>query len=55
VRKLWPRSLVQPPLSEADQRVYTEAVKAEARRPEQRVDVDFDPAATEGHKDSGAA
>lgn len=40
-KHLWPRSLVQPPLIPADKSYYTEAVEAETRRPEQRVDVAY--------------
>jgi uncharacterized BrkB/YihY/UPF0761 family membrane protein len=42
-RHLWPRSIVQPPLTEADQRVLGDIVRQEERRPEQRVGVSFDP------------
>jgi YihY family inner membrane protein len=38
-RRLWPRSLVQPPLTEADRRALTHYVKQEERRPEEEVDV----------------
>jgi uncharacterized BrkB/YihY/UPF0761 family membrane protein len=41
-RHLWPRGLAQPPLTSADQEYLRAAVEAEARRPEQRVDVEFD-------------
>jgi YihY family inner membrane protein len=41
VRKLWPRSIVQPPLTEPDRRVLRDMVEQEIRRPEQRVDVGF--------------
>jgi YihY family inner membrane protein len=44
-RGLWPRSLVQPPLTEADEAVLTAIAKQEARRPGQRVTVEFEPAA----------
>ncbi|MFL5797412.1 MAG: YihY/virulence factor BrkB family protein [Actinomycetota bacterium] len=40
--RLWPRSLVQPPLSEADRRAYRRAAIAEERRPEEDVKVRFD-------------
>jgi len=40
-KHLWPRSLVQPPLIPADKSYYTEALQAETRRPEQRVDVAY--------------
>jgi uncharacterized BrkB/YihY/UPF0761 family membrane protein len=41
-RRLWPRSIVQPPLTDADERVLADIAHEEWRRPEQRVDVDFD-------------
>jgi membrane protein len=41
-KHLWPRSIVQPPLIEGDKRYYTEALRAETRRPEQRLDTDFE-------------
>lgn len=40
-RHLWPRSMIQPPLNEADKRVLAAGTAAEQRRPEQRVDVAF--------------
>jgi membrane protein len=43
-KKLGPRTLVQPPLNEADKEYYTSALKAETRRPEQRVDVAYSSA-----------
>ncbi len=42
VRRLWPRSIVQPPLNEADERTLRTAAKVEERLPEERVDVAFD-------------
>ena len=41
-RRLWPRSLAPPPLTNADERTLTARAKAEARRPGQHVDVTFD-------------
>jgi uncharacterized BrkB/YihY/UPF0761 family membrane protein len=41
-RRLWPRSIVQPPLLDADQRVLRDIVHAEERRPEQHVGVRFE-------------
>jgi hypothetical protein len=38
-RKLWPRSLVQPPLTEADERAYQIYAEEEKRRDPQEVDV----------------
>jgi membrane protein len=43
-KKLWPRTLVQPPLNEADKEYYTDALKAETRRPEQHVNIAYSPA-----------
>jgi uncharacterized BrkB/YihY/UPF0761 family membrane protein len=45
-RHLWPRSIVQPPLTEADERVLHDIARQEERRPEQRVGVGFAPDAT---------
>jgi YihY family inner membrane protein len=47
-RRLWPRSMLQPPLTEPDRRVLTALARAEERRPEQRVHVTFLPEAGEG-------
>jgi YihY family inner membrane protein len=47
-RRLWPRSLLQPPLTEPDRRVLTALARNEERRPEQRVQVTFLPEATGG-------
>jgi YihY family inner membrane protein len=41
-RRLWPRSLVQPPLTEADRRSMSAQALQARRRPEQRVDVRFE-------------
>ncbi len=43
-RRLWPRSLVQPPLTDSDESVLTAIAKQETRRPEQRVEVGFERA-----------
>jgi YihY family inner membrane protein len=51
VRHLWPRQLIQPPLSEADERVLTAAAKVEERRPEERIDVSFDHSEQESDRD----
>jgi len=45
VEHLWPRSLQQPPLSDADQRTMEKAAKAEERVDQERVEVEFDPSA----------
>jgi YihY family inner membrane protein len=47
-RRLWPRSLLQPPLTEPDRQVLTALAQTEERRPEQRVQVTFLPEATGG-------
>jgi uncharacterized BrkB/YihY/UPF0761 family membrane protein len=41
VRHLWPRSLVPPPLTEADKAYYTDVVRAQAQRPELRLDIQY--------------
>jgi YihY family inner membrane protein len=48
-RKLYPRSLVTPPLTDADEHALREKAEAEARVPEERVDVRF------GASDSGSS
>jgi len=39
--RLWPRGLVQPPLTPGDMDAYSRAAQAEQRRPEQEVEVAF--------------
>jgi YihY family inner membrane protein len=41
-RRLWPRSIVQPPLTEGDRHVLTDIARQGRRRPEQRVDVVYE-------------
>ena len=41
-RRLWPRSIVQPPLTSADKETLAAIAKQEERRPEQSVEVSFD-------------
>lgn len=41
-RRLWPRSIVQPPLTDADEQVLSDIALQEERRPEQRVAVGFE-------------
>jgi YihY family inner membrane protein len=41
-RRLWPRSLLQPPLTGPDRQVLTALAETEERRPEQTVEVRFD-------------
>jgi YihY family inner membrane protein len=38
-RRLWPRAVIQPPLTEADRRALRYYAKQEERRPEEEVDV----------------
>ncbi|GAA4984334.1 YihY/virulence factor BrkB family protein [Kitasatospora paranensis] len=54
-RRLWPRSLLQPPLTGPDQEVLEALARQEERRPEQHVDVDFTGAsrAKDGDRASG--
>jgi YihY family inner membrane protein len=42
-KRLYPRSLFPPPLTESDKRVISDLAGVEALRPEAHVDVDFDP------------
>jgi uncharacterized BrkB/YihY/UPF0761 family membrane protein len=42
-RRLWPRAIVQPPLTDADQHVLRDIARAEERRPGQHVRVGFEP------------
>lgn len=44
-RRLWPRSIVQPPLTEADKRAFDDIALQGERRPEQSVESTWDPAA----------
>ena len=39
-RRLWPRSLVQPPFTDADVQALTHYAQQEDRRPEERIDVE---------------
>ncbi len=44
-RKLWPRSLQQPPLTGADQKAWREMATAAERREEEHITVEFDESA----------
>jgi membrane protein len=44
-RRLWPRSLLGPPLEPADQKALTDLAKVEERHPTETVEVTFDPEA----------
>jgi uncharacterized BrkB/YihY/UPF0761 family membrane protein len=46
-RRLWPRSILQPPLTQADRRALIDLAKQEERRPEQAINVQFTPKASE--------
>jgi YihY family inner membrane protein len=39
--RLWPRSMVQPPLTDADRATYTRLARMEVRRPEMELDVTY--------------
>jgi membrane protein len=51
-KRLWPRSIAPPPLTEGDRRAYQEYAQTEERRPAENIDVDLreptrsDPAGT---------
>src|SRR5438132_99997 len=47
-RKLYPRSIVQPPLTEPDREALRQLAQQEERRPEERVSVDFVDEAPDG-------
>ena len=49
-RHLWPRGLVQPPLTEADQRWMALQATQNQRRPEQEVAVDYNEPAMSQHE-----
>jgi hypothetical protein len=57
-RRLWPRSILQPPLTEADQRALVDLAKQEERRPEEAINVEFTPQTTDpdpdGHPRQGS-
>jgi len=52
-RRLWPRSLTQPPLTEADEKLYAAYAHEQRRRPEQHVSVGFAPSASDPDKPVG--
>lgn len=41
-KRFWPRSIVQPPLTDADKSYYDSALRAEAQRPEQRLHLEYE-------------
>jgi YihY family inner membrane protein len=41
VRRLWPRSILQPPLTRSDKRALTDLAMQQERRPEQSIQVSF--------------
>jgi YihY family inner membrane protein len=47
-RRLWPRSLLQPPLTEQDRQAYAALAETEQLRPEQHVEVTFLPERDDG-------
>ena len=50
LRRLWPRSIMQPPLTSADEQVLSDIALQGERRPEQQVAVEFEtPADPSGH------
>ncbi|MDP9331836.1 MAG: YihY/virulence factor BrkB family protein [Actinomycetota bacterium] len=44
-RRLWPRAIVQPPLTGSDGDVLRDIARQEIRRPEQYIEVGFDKSA----------
>lgn len=51
VRRLWPRSLIAPPLADEDEQAIASQAQEERARPEERVDVNFDEEAKSGDRD----
>ena len=47
-RRLWPRSLIAPPLGDEDEEVLESQAEEEQARPEERVEVKFEERASEG-------
>jgi membrane protein len=47
-RRLWPRSMIAPPLAQEDREVLASQAEEEQARPEERVDVTFEERAGEG-------
>jgi uncharacterized BrkB/YihY/UPF0761 family membrane protein len=45
-RRLWPRAMVQPPLTEADERALKSYAEQEARRPDEDINVRIDETTT---------
>ena len=45
--RLWPRSMIQPPLNRADRLVYEPLAQMQVRRPEQEITTSFTEAADE--------
>ncbi len=54
VRRLWPRSLFSPPLTEADRRALTSSAETEERIKEENVEVSFDTTAHDAETDARA-
>ena len=53
VRRLWPRSLFSPPLTDADKRALTSSAEIEERVQEENVDVSFDSDSESGDGSDG--
>jgi YihY family inner membrane protein len=55
-RKLWPRSIIQPPLTEADRHAFDDIARQGERRPEQSVESSWDDrAAGSGRRESSGS
>jgi hypothetical protein len=54
-RRLYPRSIIQPPLTDQDRQALRELAQQEERRPEERVRVDFVDEASDGRDGRGRA
>ena len=53
-RRLWPRSIVQPPLTQADRAVLAAQALQNQRRDEQRIQVSYDDLAPHAAATAGS-
>ena len=53
-RKLWPRSLIGPPASRADEETLVALAKVEERSDHEQIEVEFTPPGTDGPEPQAA-
>jgi membrane protein len=54
-RRLWPRSIAPPPLTDADKAYYASVLRAQVQRPEQRLDFAYETEGTDENAKSRAS